>query len=182
MTDTVELYRRAIDEFGGRVALVKDDQWHNDTPCTDWDVRVLVNHLVNEDRWVPPLLDGQTIDQVGDRFDGDLLGDDPKQAWKEASEEALAAAGRPGAMEATAHLSFGDFPGRDYVMQVLVDHVIHAWDLARGIDADDASTPISCRWRTTSSSPRSRRGARAARSASSSRSPSRPTSRRVSSR
>lgn len=141
MTDTVELYRRAIDEFGGRVALVKDDQWHNDTPCTDWDVRVLVNHLVNEDRWVPPLLDGQTIDQVGDRFDGDLLGDDPKQAWKEASEEALAAAGRPGAMEATAHLSFGDFPGRDYVMQVLVDHVIHAWDLARGIDADDALDP-----------------------------------------
>lgn len=141
MSEVPDLFRRSIDEFGRRVAQIKGDQWHNATPCTEWDVRVLVNHIVNENRWVPPLLDGKTIEEVGDRFDGDLLGDDPNQAWKESSEEALDASKRDGAMETTTHLSFGDFPGSDYITQVAVDHIIHSWDLARGIGADDTMDP-----------------------------------------
>jgi uncharacterized protein (TIGR03086 family) len=35
------------------------------------------------------------------------------------------------------HVSFGDIPGRDYISQVLSDHVVHSWDLARGIGGDD---------------------------------------------
>ena len=47
------------------------------TPCTEWDVRALVNHVLGEIRWAVPLFAGSTIAEVGDRFDGDLLGDDP---------------------------------------------------------------------------------------------------------
>jgi uncharacterized protein (TIGR03086 family) len=136
-----ELFKRAIDEFDKRVQQIGDDQWDNRTPCPDWSVRDLVNHLVTENVWVPPLLDGKTIAEVGNQFDGDLLGADPKKAWTAAAEEALSAAEQPGAMEATAHLSFGDFSGDNYVSQVLCDHVIHAWDLARGIGADDGLDP-----------------------------------------
>lgn len=137
MSDIVDVFRRAVDQFGTFVEQVKDDQWSSSTPCTEWDVRALVNHLVNEDVWMPPLLEGKTIEEVGDKFDGDLLGDDPKQSWKQASEEAIAAAGQDGVLERTVHLSFGDFPGEGYLGQVLTDHVIHAWDLARGIGAND---------------------------------------------
>ena len=137
MSEIVELYRRAVDQFGGLVGQIRDDQWSSSTPCTDWDVRALVNHIVNENLWMPPLLAGKTIEEVGDRFDGDVLGDDPHQAWKQASEEAVGAASQPGALERTTHLSFGDVPGREYVSQVLTDHVIHAWDLARGIGANE---------------------------------------------
>ena len=137
MSELVELYRKAVDQFGGLVEQVRDDQWSSSTPCTEWDVRALVNHIVNENLWMPPLFEGKTIEEVGDRFDGDMLGEDPKQAWKQASEEAVGASAQPGALERTVHLSFGDFPGKEYLAQVLTDHVIHAWDLARGIGAND---------------------------------------------
>jgi uncharacterized protein (TIGR03086 family) len=42
-----------------------------------------------------------------------------------------------GAMERIVHLSFGDFPGREYTLQLFADHLIHAWDLARAIGAEE---------------------------------------------
>lgn len=135
--DLVDLYRRSLQEFDARVQLIKDDQWDNPTPCTEWSVRDLVNHIVYEDRWTPPLMEGQTIEQVGDKFDGDLLGSDPKGAWNDASGAALASVEAKGALDRTVHLSFGDTPASEYVKQLFNDHVIHAWDLARGIGADD---------------------------------------------
>src|SRR4051812_36334162 len=99
MTDPVALHRRATEAFAQRVAAIDDRQWAAPTPCSDWQVRDLVNHLVNECLWVPPLVDGQTIEQVGDKFDGDVLGDDPKGAWKLAADGAVVAVGQPGAME-----------------------------------------------------------------------------------
>jgi uncharacterized protein (TIGR03086 family) len=44
-------------------------------------------------------------------------------------------------MDRTVHLSFGDFPGREYAMQLFADHLIHAWDLARAIGADERLDP-----------------------------------------
>jgi uncharacterized protein (TIGR03086 family) len=136
-----DLHRRSVDEFHKRVHAIKDDQWHDPTPCTEWDVHDLVNHLVNENRWTPPLMSGQTIEEVGDRFDGDLLGEAPRAAWDDAAREAVAAMSRPGAMERTVHLSFGDHPGAEYAWQLFVDHLIHAWDLARAIGADEKLDP-----------------------------------------
>lgn len=141
MSDVPELYRRAMDGFGALLHDVRDDQWAAPTPCTDWTVRDLANHVIGENRWVPPLMAGRTVEDVGDALDGDLLGDDPGRAWDEAAAAALAAAREPGALERTVHLSFGDFPGRYYIGQVLSDHVIHAWDLARALGADEELDP-----------------------------------------
>jgi hypothetical protein len=58
--DTVELYRRATGEFAARVRLVGTG-WAAATPCSDWDVRALVRHVVEEELWVPPLFAGRTI-------------------------------------------------------------------------------------------------------------------------
>src|SRR6478736_1587233 len=80
---------------------------------------------------MPPLLDGCTIEEVGDRFDGDVLGDAPIATCD-------AAAAAPDAATRIVHLSFGEFSGADYLDQVASDLLIHGWDLARGIGADDA--------------------------------------------
>ncbi|MBO1415883.1 TIGR03086 family metal-binding protein [Streptomyces sp. FH025] len=126
-------YSEALAAFGERVRLITPDQWDSPTPCTDWSVRDLVNHLVNEQLWVPELLMGATIAEVGGRFDGDLLGDDPATAWTEAAEAARQAWAVPGATELTVHLSYGDTSGQYYLDQLTTDLVIHSWDLAEGI-------------------------------------------------
>src|SRR2546422_7260815 len=114
MDDLPVLYRRASDRYGSLVDAVGDEQWGQPTPCSEWDVRTLVNHLVNENLWVPPLFEGKTIADVGDRFDGDVLGDDPAAAWSDAASPAVFAIAGDGAMERIVHLSFGDVPGSEY--------------------------------------------------------------------
>ncbi len=137
MSTLPEYFKRANDRFDELVQQVGDDQWTNDTPCTEWNVRALVRHIVYEDLWAPPLFEGQTIEQVGDRLEGDILGNDPKGAWQQASKGAVMAVEEDGAMERIVHLSWGDEKGEEYTSQLLLDHVVHGWDLARGIAADD---------------------------------------------
>jgi uncharacterized protein (TIGR03086 family) len=129
--DQAALHRRAVEEFDERVRAVGDDQWELPTPCSDWNVRQLVNHLVYENRWTVPLMGGSTIAEVGDRYEGDLLGDDPKGAWAESSADAVAA----------VDLSSGPTPATEYVNQLYADHLIHAWDLARAVGADERLDP-----------------------------------------
>jgi uncharacterized protein (TIGR03086 family) len=139
--DHAELHQRAVEEFGGRVKAVADDQWELPTPCSDWNVRQLVNHLVYENRWTVPLMGGATIAEVGDRYEGDLLGDRPKAAWDDASEQAVRAVQADGALDRVVELSMGPTPAREYVSQLYADHLIHAWDLARAIGADERLDP-----------------------------------------
>ena len=140
MADAIEMYRRSVEGFGQRVTAVGADDWGRSTPCSDWSVRELVRHLVYEELWAPPLLAGQTIAEVGDRFEGDILGAEPQAAWKEAAAASLAAAS-PDVCDRTVHLSFGDVPGQEYLGQLTADHVIHAWDLARATGGDERLDP-----------------------------------------
>ncbi len=132
-----EFYARSVQHFGELVHQVRDDQWEASTPCAEWSVRALVNHVTGENAWAAPLFAGRTIAEVGDAFDGDLLGTDPIANWDKHAATAVAAARAPGAMDRTVHLSFGDFPGREYAMQLFADMLIHSWDLARSLGADE---------------------------------------------
>jgi len=131
------MFRAAVAEFGSRVQQIGDHQWEAATPNEGWSVRDLVNHIAGEDLWAPPLLAGSTIAEVGDRFDGDVLGTQPKLTWAAVSDGAVQAVEADGAMDRIVHLSFGDFPGSEYTLQLFADHLIHAWDLARAIGADE---------------------------------------------
>ncbi len=135
--DVTDQFQKALLELTRRIAVVGDAQWHDPTPCADWDVHDLTNHVVNELRWVPPLLGGMTIEEVGDRFDGDLLGSDPVGAGQEAARDAAQAASAPAATERVVHLSFGDATGEEYLTQITFDIAIHTWDLARAVGADE---------------------------------------------
>src|ERR1700761_6093819 len=97
--DIPAMFGRSVAEFDARLGQVSDHQWREPTPDEDWTVRDLVNHVVGEDLWAPPLLAGSTIADVGDRFDGDVLGTDPKAAWAAAATQAVRAAEAGGAMD-----------------------------------------------------------------------------------
>jgi uncharacterized protein (TIGR03086 family) len=106
------------------------------TPDDDWDVRALVGHVVAGNLWATELAAGRTIEQVGDRLDGDVLGADPRGAFEASAASAAAAFEAPGALDAPCAVSYGPVPGRVYAGHRLVDVLIHGWDLAVALDAD----------------------------------------------
>src|SRR5919199_4398906 len=117
------------------------DRWHASTPCTEWDARQVANHIIGENLWAGELLQGKTIEQVGNPLDGDLTADDPAAAYRRSVEVARRAAEAPGAMQATCHLSFGDYSGADYASQLFMDTLIHGWDIAKGTGQDTRLDP-----------------------------------------
>jgi uncharacterized protein (TIGR03086 family) len=135
-TDAVGLYRAACEVFNQKIHAVQADQWHLPTPCPEWDVRQLVNHVTVEDMWAQHLLTGSRVADIGDALDGDKLGDDPTTTWDTAVAEAQEVAAAPGVAESTVHLSYGDDAASSYLMQLFADHLIHSWDLASAIEAD----------------------------------------------
>jgi len=141
MARLIDLHGTAMAEFDRRVREVGLTDWALPTPCADWDVHDLVDHLTTEQLWVPPLLGGARIEDVGDRFDGDNLGEEPAATWSVVSREARTAWLAPSALESTVHLSFGDAPAEVYLWQMTFDLAVHAWDLARAIGADETIDP-----------------------------------------
>jgi uncharacterized protein (TIGR03086 family) len=138
--DVIDLHRRTVAEFVSRLDTV-GDQWAAPTPCSDWDVRALVNHVVGEDLWTVPLMNGATIEEVGDRFEGDTLGDDPIGAAKAAADAATIAAASGLVARRVVHLSFGDTPAEEYAYQLAADHLIHGWDLSAAVGGDRRLDP-----------------------------------------
>ena len=125
---------------------VGPQHWRRPTPCADWSVRDLVNHLVYEQLWAPHLLAGATLDEVGDRFDGDVLGDDPIDAWERSAADARAAWTAPGALTHTVHVSSGPIDATEYGWQMTIDLAVHGWDLATAIGmANPIGTRLAAR-------------------------------------
>lgn len=136
--DITEQHRRAVALWAGAVRAVGPAQWHDPTPCTDWDVRTLVNHVVGEDRWTVPLMGRSSIQEVGSSLDGDLLGDDPVAAAVDAADAAVAATGPALAGQRQVQLSYGPESAAEYAAQLTADHLVHGWDLLVAIGADAA--------------------------------------------
>ncbi|MFJ7204942.1 TIGR03086 family metal-binding protein [Streptomyces sp. NPDC098789] len=134
----LDQHAKALELFGAYVRRIDDGQWDGPTPCTDWTVRELVNHVTGEQLWIPPLVtEGRTVEEVGDTLSGDVLGADPVAAWELAAAAAHAAFTAPGALERTVQVSYGPTGAAAYCSELTADCVVHAWDLARGIGADD---------------------------------------------
>jgi len=139
--DLDTLYHRTVVSWVDRVNAVDADQWDGRTPCQDWTVRDLTNHVVGEDLWTSPLMHGSTIDEVGDRFDGDLLGADPVKSALAAATEATKAVAETLPTQGTVHLSYGEEQMDEYVHQLAADHLVHGWDLAVATGGDTRLDP-----------------------------------------
>jgi uncharacterized protein (TIGR03086 family) len=135
--ELLDAHGQAMSVFDRATHAIADDQWDAPTPCAGWSVRDLLGHLVVEQLWVPPLLDGATIEEVGDRFDGDQLGADPIGRWTEAARQARRAWTAPGALDRRVHLSFGTTMATEYGWQMTLDLAVHGWDMAVAVGRPD---------------------------------------------
>lgn len=140
-----EVFVLAAEALNAVVAKISEGQWAIELPLTFRTRRIdhtptlreIINYHAYDDAWVPFMLEGRTMQEVGaDRFDGDLLGDDPIAAFAGYVETACAAAREFNDLDRTVHCSFGDFPARHYFWQINQFRALRAYDIARVIGAD----------------------------------------------
>jgi uncharacterized protein (TIGR03086 family) len=107
---------------------VRLDQFDNDTPCAQYKVRDLYDHLIGGASQFAPQLRGETPGP----FDPSVLEDaDRKRLVVRALEDLLDAAKSPGALGRTVSLPFGDVPGSVLASFLTLDGMTHTWDVAR---------------------------------------------------
>lgn len=122
----VENFEVSGKAFGTLVAGVNRDQLSNATPCTEWNVRQLINHVVTGTQWFTTMLRHQP---APDRSI-DHLGDDPAAAFDAAFAELLAAFAEPNALESTYEHRLGPVSGDRLAAMRANEYMVHGWDLA----------------------------------------------------
>lgn len=127
------------------VSKIKDDQWSMTMPSSfqarrsdhSPTLREIVNNHAYDDAWVPDMLAGRTMDEVGkEKFKGDLLGHNPKASFAAHVELACTAARELNDLDRVVHLSFGDFKAREYFWQINMYRGLRAYEIAKVIGAD----------------------------------------------
>jgi uncharacterized protein (TIGR03086 family) len=131
MTEVQDTYRTVSGDFDAAVKSVSPDQWDTQTPCEKWKARDLVGHVVEGHRGVIAGITGGQSAPLGPD-------EDPTQAWDEATRRMgeLTADREALAKEMdgpTGPMAAGDIIGKFVTMDLLV----HTWDLARTVGADE---------------------------------------------
>lgn len=134
--ELLELFQRAQATFTDRVDAVDPDQWEQEA-LPGWTVADLVAHLITEHLWAPPLLAGEPYAEGRFPDDtSDLLGNDPFTGWETAADGSLSAFAEDDALIRTVHLERGPTPATQYILEMIADLTVHAWDLARATGGD----------------------------------------------
>jgi uncharacterized protein (TIGR03086 family) len=133
----LDRYRVAGAAFGGVLRRVRADQWSAPTPCTEWDVRHLVNHMCRGNLNYAALVAGGSGSDFLRLRDADALGENPILAYAESVEICTAAFRAEGALDRIVDYPLGRVTGRAALAIRTADTTIHTWDLARAIGADE---------------------------------------------
>ncbi len=123
----VDQLGRAFDAVGELISNVRPEQWSAPTPCTDWTVRRLVEHLVGMNRVFAAQLAGEPPPRRG----GDIAEDDVVRAYRESAATLRTAFSQTGVLERSYHGPLGVSTGAGRLQIRLYDLLAHGWDLAR---------------------------------------------------
>jgi len=118
---------RALDQMEQLIGAVTADQMSLPTPCSDWDVRELLRHVVSGTGRFATRASGQRADWSG--VQPDVLGDDPAAAWRQGRDDLLSA--------------IREHPGTAprVLPMLVIESAVHAWDLATATGRTDRLDP-----------------------------------------
>lgn len=141
MTDDagdLALLDRAAAHFDAVLQAVRPDQLAGSTPCADWNVEALLQHVVGGNNWAMMLLNAVAADDAmtfarQTSFSGDYAAD-----YAAGVTGMRAAFGAEGALAKTVFHPAGKMTGRQFLRMRASDLTIHSWDLARAVGADEA--------------------------------------------
>jgi uncharacterized protein (TIGR03086 family) len=108
--------------LGGVVGGITQDQLDRPTPCAGFDVRGVLEHMIG----------GATAFAAAFRGEAPGAPDlrDPLAGFAPALGDLVAAISEPGALERTVAAPFGEVPGETFARFVVLDGLVHGWDLA----------------------------------------------------
>lgn len=112
------------------MARVRPEQLSLPTPCAEWDVRQLIEHLVDGNEMFTRAVVGQTDGPAVAAFDG------PFEAYTSSTDAVRRAWRQPGVLDREITGPFGALPGYMVVRMHFVDHLVHGWDLAKATGQD----------------------------------------------
>lgn len=147
--DALQALAQARQEFEQRLAMIQDDQWDNATPCGEWNVRDLVNHMMLGNRMTVQLHNGMPTPDVIAGLNDDLLTaaqPDLQTQFAALADDLYAGFAADGGLDGTVQHPMGEIPRSMFAGFRVCDYAVHAWDLARGIGADDTLDAEMVQW------------------------------------
>lgn len=133
-----ETLEMAAGEFAKRLRVITPEQWSLPTPCSEFTVRQLAEHVVGGNRMAAILVKGGSREESLAPFKTDVLGAKPTEAFNGSFRTMFDAMKRPGALDQIVHHPMGDIPATQLFGFRMGDLALHAWDLARAIGADES--------------------------------------------
>jgi uncharacterized protein (TIGR03086 family) len=131
--DLLPAFERAVASTAEIVKATPGDRLDAPTPCSEWDVRALLNHVIGT-LWLAEALFGDQPPRYpmapGSLPPADLAGGDPAAAYAEAATAALAAASAGDALTRLHVTPLGEMPGPALAGFTTLDILVHGWDLA----------------------------------------------------
>ncbi|MEZ5380227.1 MAG: TIGR03086 family metal-binding protein [Microthrixaceae bacterium] len=118
------------------LANVSADQLDQPTPCANWNVGQLVDHLVGAQKWATAGVQGSEMEDAEGVSQGDY-----NAAFAAAAQDAQDAFSAEGAMDRTVNPGFGDMPAAALLGMAVTDTLTHAWDLATATGQDNDLAP-----------------------------------------
>ncbi len=139
MTDVHERYRLTSRRFDAAVSAVSPDKWEAQSPCDQWKARDVVAHVVAGHRSVIAGVRGGEPAALG-------ADEDAARAWREAARAIEEITSEPEALAKEMDGPTGTMPAGQIIGQfVTMDLLVHTWDLARAVGADERLDESSVR-------------------------------------
>lgn len=150
---------KAVAMAPGVLAAIRPDQYDQSTPCPEYSVRDLANHVVSVLRRITVLGGGGSFMSVP-HFADDVADGDWAGVWAKASEEFDAVWSDPAVLGRQIALPWGPVPGAVASMIYTNEFVLHIWDIAKATgqspewDPEMLAAPLASMHRAVPAEPR----------------------------
>jgi uncharacterized protein (TIGR03086 family) len=131
----LDSFRTAASSMDRVIAGIGADQWSGATPCTEWTVADVTDHVIAGNRlFASALRAGRTSPSPPAEKDGGGDGADRLAAYRRSIDELHEAFAAPGALDRIVSVPFGQVPGAVALHLRVIELVVHGWDVARATD------------------------------------------------